>query len=409
VPSREQQLELSGKVLNDIQTLKQAGVGDSDMLILVRRKAGRQDVSDLASSLMSALGNIPRSNAAPSTAPRSNPTSLMSAVLPFTKPSSDTPEGWLEQAKNFATSAKNQPALLAQLQLQSPQLVDAVNNAKYGLLIQYLQHMAERAEEQRLNLLAKTNPDHPDVQKHIEEQIRRKTIEEQIEYAMEHNPESFASVVMLYCKVEVNGHPISALIDSGAQMTIMSKACAERCGVLRYLDTRMASVARGVGESKILGKIHSAVLKIGNQFIDVSISVIEQNTLEFIFGLDMMRKHRAIIDLAQDALILNDEKIKFLSEGEMPDRIRGSNGIKTSAEIARDHSARMELTSAPPDPAAPTAPQTASSPAQHNHDPSKVKQLVEMMGVPEALAIQALNASNGDLDAAAGFLLSASR
>lgn len=363
------------------------------MLVMERRKGGRQDVSDLASSLMSALGNIPRA------APRPSMPNLMSAVLPYTKPSDDTPEAWLEQAKNFALSVKNQPALLDLMQGQMPQVVDAINKGQYGLLIQYLRHVAERAEEQRLNNLAATNPDHPDVQKHIEEQIRRKAIEEQIEYAMEHNPESFASVVMLYCKVEINGHPISALIDSGAQMTIMSKACAERCGVLRYLDTRMASVARGVGESKILGKIHSSLLKIGSQFIDCSISVIEQNTLEFIFGLDMMRKHRAIIDLKQDALILGPEAIPFLSEGEMPDRIRGSNGIKTSAEIARDIQTRQEMTAGPTTSQAPLSAQ----------DQEKVKQLAEMMGVSESLAVQALTVSNGDMEAAASYLLSASR
>jgi DNA damage-inducible protein 1 len=392
------------------------------MLTMVRRKVtGRQDVSDLASSLMSALNNVPRP-AQPAQPARPAMPNLTSAVAPFTKPSSDTAEGWLEQAKAFATSAKNQRVLLEQFAVQMPRLADAINSSNYPFLIGFLRDAAARLEEQRLNQLAINDPDHPDVQKHIEETIRRKAIDEQVEYAMEHNPESFASVVMLYCKVEVNGNPISALIDSGAQMTIMSKTCAERCGILRFLDTRMASTARGVGESKILGKIHSALLKIGNQFIDVAISVIEQNTLEFIFGLDMMRKHRAIIDLRKDVLVLGEENIPFLSEGEMPDRIRGSNGIKTSAEIARDLTLRMEATTAPPQetqqqqqqqqPAA--AQQASSAPGVGGTggpslDPAKVKQLADMMGVPEALAIQALTVSNGDLDAAASFLLSASR
>ena len=32
-------------------------------------------------------------------------------------------------------------------------------------------------------------------------------------------------------------------MDSGAQMTIMSKACAERTGLMRLLDTRFSGMA----------------------------------------------------------------------------------------------------------------------------------------------------------------------
>ncbi len=56
----------------------------------------------------------------------------------------------------------------------------------------------------------------------IEDEIRKQMIQTDYETALENNPEFFGNVTMLYIDTHVNGHPVQAFVDSGAQSTIIS-------------------------------------------------------------------------------------------------------------------------------------------------------------------------------------------
>ena len=40
--------------------------------------------------------------------------------------------------------------------------------------------------------------------------------------------------------------------------------------------------------------------------------------VDLLFGLDMLKRHKANIDLAKDALVIEGREIRFLSEHELP-------------------------------------------------------------------------------------------
>ncbi|KAJ2060367.1 DNA damage-inducible protein 1, partial [Coemansia sp. S155-1] len=142
------------------------------------------------------------------------------------------------------------PQLMRQLSMVHPGIVHAAQNdpAEFGRLLTQLQDEQRNGQDERDREMERlnANPFDIDSQRKIEEMIRQENVMRNMETALELNPESFASVAMLYIDVIVNGTPIKALVDSGAQATVMSHSCAERCGIMRLVDTRFSGEARGV-------------------------------------------------------------------------------------------------------------------------------------------------------------------
>lgn len=236
------------------------------------------------------------------------------------------------------------PDQLAQLQQNNSALAEAVLSGSLDDFARVLRRQyaeKQQAEQQKMKLLS-SSPFDSEAQRLIAEEIRRKNIEANMEAAIEYNPETFGTVIMLYINCKVNGHPVKAFIDSGAQATIMSSAAAERCNIMRLVDSRWAGIAKGVGVQRIIGRIHMVQIQIENDFLTSSFSVLEEQPMDMLLGLDMLKRHQCSIDLKNNTLLIGTTgtTTHFLTESELPDCAR-LTGSPEEEKRALDESTRI--------------------------------------------------------------------
>lgn len=138
------------------------------------------------------------------------------------------------------------PEAMSVLREADPVLAEAIVKGGEDFTRLFQERIRLKEEEKRRLEVLRTDPMSAEAQRLIQEEINRQNIASNMETALEFHPESFGSVHMLYINCKVNDHPVKAFIDSGAQSTIMSSACAERCGVTRLIDKRWSGIAKGL-------------------------------------------------------------------------------------------------------------------------------------------------------------------
>ncbi|VEL38162.1 unnamed protein product [Protopolystoma xenopodis] len=222
-----------------------------------------------------------------------------------------------ESARQMLLQAS--PYQISVIRERNPELAAAIDNPTEFAQVYEAQKRRARETEAELEQLMSADQLNPNVQTRIAELIQQRNIDAQMETALEHYPETFGQVTMLYVQCRVQGHEIKAFVDSGAQTTIMSENCARRCGLDRLIDKRWAGKAYGVGTQVIIGRVHNSLIEIGNIFIPTSFIVLQDQQLDLLIGLDMLKRHQCTIDLRRNVLIIDGRvEAPFLPESELP-------------------------------------------------------------------------------------------
>ncbi|GFE55079.1 DNA damage-inducible v-SNARE binding protein, putative [Babesia ovis] len=278
----------------------------------------------------------------------------------------------------------------------------------------------QKQRQRQMELLrAYRNPLSPESQRIIQENIDRNRIDENMLSAQEFLPEAYGSIVLLFVPVEVNGVKFHALVDTGAQETVMRTDYAEQCNLMSILDRRYHGVAVGVSKGRILGRVHMAHMRIGKSFIPFSCLLMEQLNVGLIIGLDLLRRYQCVVNLKENTLYIGDEKVPFLSEGEL----RHGTGIISDVEENGDES------NEPNTPTSKSGDSVSGEGSLYKNfafgestssyggstssgrikrednemQPSgeSIKRLVELLGVSREKAIDLLRSTNGDIEMAA--------
>lgn len=135
---------------------------------------------------------------------------------------------------------------------------------------------------------------------------------------------------------EVNGHLIPAMIDTGAEITVMSSACARRCRLSNLIDDQHSGKAIGVGFSDIIGGIEGLGMRIGPLNFQNKVSILRHSRCDFLIGLDVLRRFNSEISLKDRILKLNvrgeEVRIPIVSSNQREIRNEESEYTPTTSQ-----------------------------------------------------------------------------
>ncbi|KAK5970555.1 Peptidase A2 domain-containing protein [Trichostrongylus colubriformis] len=128
------------------------------------------------------------------------------------------------------------------------------------------------------------------------------TLEQRLQRAASAFPECFTKIPLLYLRCSLNGREVLALVDTGAQTSIISFDAVKKCDMIDAVDGRFRVEANGVGGTRSsLGRIFAGDVLISGMNIVCSFDVLPTDVqdADIIIGLDVLTKNQAVINISE--------------------------------------------------------------------------------------------------------------
>jgi hypothetical protein len=118
---------------------------------------------------------------------------------------------------------------------------------------------------------------------------------------------------LIYLPLTINEYNCRGILDTGAEEALISLDYVKRLGCEYLIDHTYQGTCKGVGESKLLGKIHNLSIQINGVSYLTQLNVTDMQGYTLLISIEFMRSYNCIINTITNEVIFGNNKVPMLT------------------------------------------------------------------------------------------------